>query len=127
MGQLYGGEGKMSRVAGSKVTRAKVVVVIGVSQVEQLRQDYQLRPGGGRRGYQRLGAGQACGRGGRGGVHLDSRDLSGVLLWHCGRPIEPYQAVGGHIPSTQVASESPGQGGMAMQMNLKSTPDTFRY
>ncbi len=38
-----------------------------------------------------------------------------------------HQTVGCHLPLRYVASESPGQGGMAMRMNRKSTSDTFRY
>jgi len=38
-----------------------------------------------------------------------------------------HQIFGCQIPLMQVASESPGQGGMVMQMNFKFTSDTFRY
>lgn len=41
--------------------------------------------------------------------------------------LPPGQIVGGHFPSTYVASESPGQGGMETQMNVRSASPVFRY
>jgi len=38
-----------------------------------------------------------------------------------------HQMVGCHLPVRRVASKSPGQGGMEMQMNFRSESDTFRY
>jgi hypothetical protein len=41
--------------------------------------------------------------------------------------LPPGQIVGCHFPSTYVASESPGQGGMETQMNVRSASPVFRY
>jgi hypothetical protein len=41
--------------------------------------------------------------------------------------LPPGQIVGGHFPSTYVASESPGQDGMETQMNVRSASPVFRY
>jgi hypothetical protein len=41
--------------------------------------------------------------------------------------LPPGQIVGGHFPSTYVASDSPGQGGMETQMNVRSASPVFRY
>jgi hypothetical protein len=45
----------------------------------------------------------------------------------CGAALPPGQIVGDHFPSTYAASESPGQGGMETQMNVRSAPPVFRY
>ena len=56
-----------------------------------------------------------------------SRTLGHPSVRSRGAVLPPGQIVGGHFPSTYVASECPGQGGMETQMNVRSASPVFRY
>lgn len=58
--------------------------------------------------------------------HAESRGFESLRPLS-GSRLPPGQIVGGHFPSTYVASESPGQGGMETQMNVRSASPVFRY